>query len=264
MKHKGIITLLIVALLMPGFVFAKDSNEVLEDDDFVVVAETHKYYKTVTTIDIDQFTNIGKMGSALSNGLSSVTYEVTEEEYNTAKEEDRIVRGNPAVVETTYKHMISSISANGSYYRYKNILSWKLIPSVRSYDIIAIGFLGTVKPKTLPSFVENYCRPNGYCSTITMDTVQIFTYGAGTSFALPTGELSSLKQTFWFDVEKNTTNTVTIQKAYGDYAHATSTVGMIDATNYTVSQSAGIVLGSSISSSYDSIPVADATWYGSW
>ena len=264
MKYKGIIVLIAFALLMPGFVFAKENNELPNDDEFVVVAETHKYYKTVTTIDMDQFTSIGDMGNALTNGISSVTTEVTEEEYNNAREEDRIVRGNPAVVETTYKHMISSISANGSYYRYKNVLSWKLIPSVRSYDIIAIGFLGTVKPKTYPSFVEEYCRPNGYCSTITLDTVQIFNYGAGTSFLVPSGDLSSLKQTFWFDVEKNTTNTITIQKAYGDYAHATSTVGMMDATNYTVSQSAGIVLGSSISSSYDSIPVADASWYGSW
>ena len=264
MKHKGIISLIVFALLMPSFVFAKDNTEVLNDEDFVLVAETTKYYKTVTTIDMDQFTSIGDMGNALTNGISSVTYEVTEEEYNNAREEDRIVRSNPTVIETTYKRMTSSISANGSYYRYKNVLNWKLIPSVRSYDIIAIGFLGTVKPKTYPSFVEEYCRPNGYCSTITLDTVQIFNYGAGTSFLVPSGDLSSLKQTFWFDVEKNTTNTVTIQKAYGDYAHATSTVGMMDATNYTVSQSAGIVLGSSISSSYDSIPVADASWYGSW
>ena len=149
MKYKGIIALIAFALLMPGFVFAKENNELPNDGEFVVVAETTKYYKTVTTIDLDQFTSIGDMGNALTNGISSVTYEVTEEEYNNAREEDRIVRGNPAVVETTYKRRTSSISANGSYYRYKNVLNWKLIPSVRSYDIIAIGHLGDVTPKSM-------------------------------------------------------------------------------------------------------------------
>ncbi len=265
MKNKLLIFLFAFVLLIPTVAFAQNDPEETDiDEGFTVVAETTKYYKTITTFNSEDFESEENVFNAMRNSVSSVTIEVTEEEYNNAREEDHIIRSNPTTIETTYKRMTTSIASNGSYYRYKNILNWKYIPSVRSYDIIAIGFLGDVKPHGIPSFVENYCRPNGNCSTITQDTVQIFTYGSGTSFSLPSGDLASLKATFWFDVEKNTNNTITIQKAYGDYAHATTTVSILDATNYQVIQSSGIVLGSSISSSYDNIQVADASWYGTW
>ena len=139
------------------------------------------------------------------------------------------------------------------------------MPSLRSYDIIGIGFLGTVEPATIPHFRQDYCLSSGGCHVLTLHTPQVFNYGAGTSFKLVEGQLASLEETLYFDVKKkNASNTITIQKAYGDYAHATSTINMINATNYQVIQSSGIALDSSISSYYDTLQVADASWYGTW
>ena len=184
---------------------------------------------------------------------------------NNARKEDSIIRSNPTVIENTYKHMITSIYANGSNYRYKNVLSWKIIPTLRSYDIIGIGFLTSVEPAAAPGFKQEYCLTYGGCHMSTLNTPQYFNTGAGASFKLISGDLSSLKETFYFDVKKkNPNSTVTFQMAYGDYAHATSETGLISSTNYEVVQSLGIVLDSSISSSYDSLQEADAAWYGTW
>ena len=81
---------------------------------------------------------------------------------------------------------------------------------------------------------------------------------------MPSGNLNTLRETFYFDVEKNTNNTITTQKAYADYSHATSSVTLTNSQNYSVIQSGGIVLDTSISSYYDSMATAVATWTGSW
>ncbi len=65
-------------------------------------------------------------------------------------------------------------------------------------------------------------------------------------------------------LKKNTTNTLITQKAYGDYSHATSSISLINAIKYTVNQSLGIVLNSSVANYYDSIDVAIASWNGTW
>ena len=230
--------------LFPALVFAKE-------DDFVILSENTKYYKTETY-------------SEGINKNKSITYEITKEEYDSVNVEE-MLRSNPTTVNTTYKSMTSSISANGNYYRYKNVLNWKTMPSTRSYDIIGIGFLQSVKVHSNTTYFEQYyCYTGGSCYYSYSNTPQIFVSGAGTSFKLPSGNLNTLRQTFYFDVEKNTNNTIYSQYAYGDYSHATSTVSQSDATNYSVIQSGAIYLDSSIASYYDSIPTATASWSGSW
>lgn len=41
--------------------------------------------------------------------------------------------------------MTTSILSNGNRYRYKVVLEWENMPSTRSYDVIGIGFLASVK-----------------------------------------------------------------------------------------------------------------------
>ena len=75
---------------------------------------------------------------------------------------------------------------------------------------------------------------------------QTFSGGSGTSFKLPTGALTALKATFYFDVIKTDSSaTIYGQLAASDYSHATSSVTADQSKNYTVTNS-GIVLGSSI------------------
>lgn len=245
MKKRLFIFLLVSLFVMPVFVSAEENN------DFSLVSEETKYYKTVTPL-------------FSSSSSHSTTYEISKEEYDAVDLEN--LRSNPTTYETTYKSMTSSILQNGSYYRYKNVLTWKKMPSTRSYDIIAIGFLPTVKiHNNTTYFSQYYCYSSGAgCYTTTTNYPQVFSAGAGTSFALPTGGLSTLQQTFYFDVEKNTTNTINTQVSYADYSHATSTVSLNDSKKYTVSGSGAIFLNTSISSYYDSMSTAIATWNGTW
>jgi len=240
---KKVLIVLFVLLCIPITVLANNSS-------YELIAETTKYYRIETSIE-----NNGK--------TNSIAYEISKEEYENADIVEN-VKG-PGNVETTYKSMTTTITSYGNYYRYKNILSWKIIPSTRSYDIIGIGFLSTVKVhNNTTHFEQYYCYTNGGCNTTTTNYPQIFSNGAGTSFALPSGDLRVLKQTFYFDVEKNTNNTITSQSAYGDYSHATSSISLFNSTLYSVNSYGGIVLDSSITGYYDSIDEAEATWTGSW
>ena len=227
-------------VLLLSFAKAEDGNIILENT---------KYYKTVTYL----------VNSSNINNLP-VTYEITEEEYNNANVNEPKAS---STIETTYKKMTTSITQNGSYYRYKNVLLWKIAPSTRSYDIIGIGFYNSVKVKGSTHFEQYYCYTGGSCYTTTTNYPQIFSTGAGTSFLLPSGNLSSLKQTFYFDVEKNTTATIIRQLAAGDYSHATSSISQTNSKKYSVNSN-GISLNGSIVSYYDNINTATAIWEGTW
>jgi hypothetical protein len=229
-----------------------------EENDFVVVSENIKYYKTVTYKNNNQL-------YSLNNNFISETFEVSEEEFNLGLKNSNIVLyGYSGVIETNYKKMTTTIASNGNYYRYKVVLNWKNIPATRSYDIIGIGFLGSVKVRNDLNFIQEYCTSSSSCTSSTANYPQIFTSGAGTTFKLPTGTLTSLKQTLYFDVEKNTTSTIILQEAYGDYSHATSSISLTNAKKFSVVANVGISLNSSITSYYDAIGVAKAGWEGTW
>ncbi len=193
MKKIGIVVGLLIST---SLLFIPKS--VLAEEDFEPISEVTKYYKTVT-YNSNHSVNNNDLNYIDSN---SVTYEITEEEYNSI-EENNLVIASSGTTETTYKQMTTSILTNGSYYRYKNELTWKNIPTSRSYDIIGIGFFSTVKVRSNSThFSMSYCYTDGSCYTNTTNYPQIFSKGAGTTFKLPTGALRSLKQTFYFDVEK--------------------------------------------------------------
>ena len=83
-------------------------------------------------------------------------------------------------------------------------------------------------------------------------------------FYLPSGSLSSLKQTLEVEVEKtNSSSTIVEQVAVGDYSHATSSISYSNAKKFYVDVG-GINLDSSIEGYYDSISAARATWTGTW
>lgn len=249
---KKILMLLFMAIIfLPTGVKAEEYV-----NEFEEVAKEEKYYKVTYYEDgIQQY-------SIASNNRSYVTIEVSKDEYDNSVINDDVNLNSSAYVETTYRKLTTSILSNGEIYRYKVVSEWKSLPSVRSYDIIAIGHYASVKIKGDLYFYQEYDTSDGTHKVVKTHTPQYFSYGAGATFKLPTGNVSSLTQTMYYDVEKNTTSTILSQKAYGDYAHATSTISESNALKYTVSSS--IILNSSISSYYDSISSAIATWNGSW
>lgn len=229
-----------------------------EETDFYTISETKKYYKTIEYLD-----NSSSIVTFSLNNNRSVTYEITKEEYDAVNNNNGFTTLSSTVVNTAYKEMTTSISSNGKVYRYKNVLNWKQMPATRSYDIIGIGYLGSVKASSNIYFNQRYCTSLTNCTTTTTGTIQRFQSGVGVSFQLPTGNISTLTQTLYFDVEKNTSETIVKQTAYGDYSHATSVISSSNAKKYDVSGS-GILLNTSIVDYYDEINYARVTWSGSW
>ena len=252
---KGLITAAVFLIaLVPSLVGAQTQEVEEVTDENLIVAQTTKYYKTITRYNNVALTLDTKNGKIMP---SSYSVEVSEEEYNNAGDTAITNTDGDGYVETTYKKMTSSIAQDGDYYQYKNVLEWKTMPTVRSYDIIGIGYDSTVRMTLGLLYNLYYCTSDGSCSTNYIHVPQSFSNGVGASFKLPTGSLNTLKITMYFDVTKNTTSTIYGLYAYGDYSHATTNVGSVASTNYTVTVG-GIVLGSSIYSSYDYIDSADA------
>ena len=238
--------LLLMVVLLPATVFAK------EDNDMVLESQIVKYYKTTYNDNLS------------TNSVRDSNYyteEVSEEEYLSAKDNNGI-KGN-GVVTTVYKKLTTSIYNSGNYYQYKAVLEWLNIPSVRSYDVIAIGHLSNVKYSHGINFSQYYCVNGGGCTTTGSYYSKTSNTGCGATFKLPEGNLSVLKQTFYYYVAKNTTATITYQAAYGDYSHATSNVTSSQGQNYTIGTS-GIVFNGTTGNYYDNISPAVATWSGSW
>ena len=90
---------------------------------------------SITDVDINALIN-----NNILNVKSKSSVMVSKEEYENANGENIYVTTdvNPSIVETSYKKLTTSISKNGSYYRLKNDLVWKQMPSVRSYDVFGI------------------------------------------------------------------------------------------------------------------------------
>ena len=164
---------------------------------------------------------------------------------------------------TEYKTMVTTISQNGNYFRYKVSLGWNNMPSTRSYDIIGIGFDDPVYIYSPVYFAYAYCFSDGSC-TSSADYYHRTKTSTGGSvvYKLPTSNIIGLEAVLYYDVAKNTSNTITRLDMYGDYAHATRSVTSSQYTDYLITHN-GIELGSGIAR-YDEIGVAQSTWGGSW
>lgn len=214
------------------------------DNKEIVLSTNTKYYKTVTIGDINN------------------TYEITKEEYDSYNPNSSLREP----VETEYKKLTTTIISGVGAYKYKAKLVWKKMPSTRSYDIIGIGFINNVEQNGGITFKQEYCYSSGNCNTSTSkNNTYTGNNGVGVSFKLPTGSLTSLSQELYFYVsKKNPSSTITNQRIVGDYSHATSSISSTNAKKYTVNNTSGIALDSSISSYYDAINPSITTWNGTW
>lgn len=231
-----------------------------------ILSETTKYYKVLDYYNSSDFEK--NDDSSAKKIIKTETIEVTKEEYDSIDPESftSLTTRGSATIETTYKCIVSSIGKVGSNYRYLNSMSWKIIPSVRSYDIIGIGFLSSVTPASTPVHNINYVYSNGSSGTFAIKAINTFSRGASSTFQMPSStSITSINMQFWVDVKKkNTNSTITYQAAYADYAHATSTISLINALKHEVIQAFGIQHDSSVSSYYDTMTEAGATWSGTW
>ena len=194
--------------------------------------------------------------------ISSSDMEITEEDYNS----EVVMPIGDVYVETTYKRLKTVIAASGSRYRYKVTLTWKLMPAVRSHDIIGIGCVSSrvYIDATSPRFSQTSCIGTSCTNTTTYVGSYIGTNGAGVSFKLPSStSITTLHSFYYYDVNKESSSNVTYMIAYGDYAHAVKTISAGASDGFWVDQG-GIDLVDSIEDYYDTINSANATWSGSW
>lgn len=250
MKKSLIMIAALAIAISPSLVSAKEVINVEKEE---ILAETTKYYKTITKYDN---LSINAYSSNTVNHSNSYSEEISKEEYDAA-EESTISTQESASVETNYKKMTTTISQSNGNYRFTNEVNWKTMPSVRSFDIIAIGTNSNVKVANGVVYNQYYCVNGGGCSTSYAFIQKITANGGGASFQLMTGNLSTLKITLSYVLSKNTSATLNGLDAYGDYSHATTTVSSSESQNYSIGVG-GINLNSSISGKYDSIQSAHA------
>ena len=117
----------------------EDTFELNKDADATLLTREVKYLKTV-------YPTYG----------NSYTVEVSEEEY--FNQANNMIM-NPVVTE--YKTIVSTISQNGSKYRYKVSTTWTSMPSTRSYDIIGVGFSDYIYINSSIFFTYHYTVPSG-------------------------------------------------------------------------------------------------------
>lgn len=215
-----------------------DDNKEL---DATLLAQSTKYYKVISP----------------TYG-ASYTVELSEEEYNNDSKISLL-----SELRTSYYTENSSISANGSKYRYKNVVVWTTIPDTKSYDIIAIGYINSVRLSGNVYFKHTHFDPNGEMITSTSHYgSKEQTTGVSRVYKIP-DDMHGMSIALYFDVEKNVTDTLDRITFCGDHAHAGSKVTRAQAAEHGIN-STGIVFTSTILNKYDAIPCADTTAYITW
>lgn len=216
------------------------------------IALSTKYLKTITT------TRYGN--------TTSETIEITEEEYNNS-ESSNISFYASGTVNTTYKKLTSSIEPyenNSDFMKYRTYMHWKIMPAVRSNDIIGMSFYSSmVDTVYAPTFTQLYTI-NGLTYTSHSAYVTEFANGAGAVFDL-SDTATTLNQEIVIIVSKvNYNSTITSLNSKGDYSHAVETVSGTTANNNYQVNTTGIALYSAINSKYDDMAEAPVLWTGTW
>lgn len=172
---------------------------------------------------------------------------------------------NPGYVANSAQILQTTITAINGRYRYKTTLQWTRFPGARSYDIIGIGMEPNVTLYANTHFQQNYCKSATDCGTGGIYGQKISSTGCSATYQLASGSFISMDVYFYYDVTKNTSDTITELRATGDYAHAMTTVSYTNGySNHTITRG-GLIIGSAIENYYDEIPYARAIYNGlSW
>lgn len=193
-------------------------------------------------------------------GIENVT-EITEQQFL----QQTTNPGNELLgeVNTYYIQEISTITQNGSKYRYKNSVNWYHLPDNRSYDVIAIGMDDRVYIDSNVYFNYGYINGNGNYTTSTLYyDKKSTTYGGSAVYKIP-AILSSLSSTIYFDVSKNITGTLTNLEFCGDYAHSLVPITASQAANHYINVG-GITHDPSVYNYFNQIPCATASVNVTW
>lgn len=258
LKLKKILVFSILLISCFGFTTFVNAETISEDIEQTndVVAENTKYYRLIINKNNSDLMQLAGFGEN-----SSILVEITEEEFLNSSAADEPYSTS---IENSTLKLTSRISKySNNTYKYEAIVEWKTIPSMRSYDIIGVGYYASVKQWGTVNLRQEYCTTDDYCG----ETQGYYTYtganGSAAMFYLPSGSLKSLKQSMYAIVEKNTTSTIVEQLCKASYAHATKSVTYSQAKDFRI-DAGGIILGDSIFYSYGTTANVNTTWTGTW
>ena len=223
------------------YLLSEDEFEKNKDLDATLLAVNHKYFQLTQT----------------AFGIYNVT-EVTEQQFL----QQTTNPGNQPLGEvfTSYLHEVSTISQNGAKYRYKDSTSWYSIPDNKSYDVTGIGFVDSVYINSTVYFKYVYADVNGnYTSSTLYYDKKSTAYGGSAVYKIPSQfTITALSSTIYFDVSKNTNDTLTNLTFCGDYAHSLQTVTSTQAANHNIN-AGGINFDASVYNYFNQIPCATAS-----
>lgn len=275
--------------------FSKEEIESIPYDVYIknkdiqaeLVDKQIKYYKTIYILN-----NVSTMD--ISQVKRFQTIEINEEEFNKSDEQNEFIINGNEIVQTEYKKMELSLSyiSSKKQYRTKNVLTWKKMPSNRSYDVIAMANNNAVsEPVSNTYHTDMYYKTYNTCLQTTTSSTKTngFTYtktpsGAGASFILPSD--SYIKYS-WNDLlgqnypcvdtrykngatgtynapQKITSMRITLYynlskvskaslNAYGSYRHSTSSISINPSFSISPGSYPSIGLAPTLNSNFDSM-----------
>lgn len=277
LKKYFLCTLIIASLLLsPIFVKAESSNQItssssnsqLTSKNPHIVTQT-KYYKNVTVYDTSEYQTYSLNNSSnLPKAISSETIEVSEEEYLSIdpKSFQSVSINAYHTIETTYLSLTTSVGDYGDYFRYMDSFNYKIIPTVRSYDVIAIGYNDDVKPidDTISCAFSYGIGDKSFHHESSL--IKKSSTGTSCIFNLPNEEdLMNFNVLFQFRVEKvNPNGTVPSQRVVGDYRHAKEEVSFIEVSSHEVDQYSGITFPLKYEGKFQIITLPLIKWNEPW
>lgn len=212
MKKIIIFLMLLVVYCIPTFVSAKEIDRFYINQNDV-------------SIDLDTYNKLCDIYS------KHYVETITQDEYNALKENNL----NDVIVE---EYIEEGIQNRGSYFStnakavrlIKNgnyvtmMASWKNVPNVKTYDVIAVRFDRVTLNGTY-TFKQTYVS-NGSLKVSYDSYNKRFTNGFGSSFKVPNG--TNLEISLTFMVSGSGT-------VYGSYQHASTATTLAESQKYTLS-----------------------------
>lgn len=232
---KKILITLVLILIMPVIVNAKSSNNFITNQNGVTIEED-KYQKLcdiysknfIDTLTLNEYQKI------TSVPLNEII--ISETKMNT----------EIMPLDSSFSSSAKTIKLikSGSYITL--LATWKGVPTIKSYDVIAVRF-DNVSLNGSYTFKQVYVA-NGSMKVSYDSYNQNFSNGFGSSFLLGNG--SGLEISLMFMASGN-------GKIYGSYQHASSSASLSDSMKYSISYlgNGGVIkFDESVRSKYDAMP----------
>lgn len=240
-----------------------------EDYNKLIVIYSDAYIQTMTNEDYENFkakniniNNLVKTEKYYKTTYNNLTHEVT----NTEVSKNEFNNYNPDVetlgsshfVETQYKRLNVSLSANGNGYGDIFVgLLWKMIPSTRSFDVIAARYVGMSDVDGTQSGKQIWGTNGNYTYVLygwNGTNINRQDNGFGISMNITNDSTINYLENYMESAVKFSGN---FQWIGASYQHATRTTTLAQSKSYTLAENGknGVILFTgNIGERYDNMP----------